>query len=146
MNKVISTVALAATLTLVGCQSNRNAEAPPNPTASQIRYSGILPCADCSGIRTSLTLYQDQFNNPTRFQLQEDYMDGAQVKLSNSERGDWHRQERIEKNVRHQLIILNPEQPEERRYFIKDTVNAIELLDQDGNRIDSQFNYRLLER
>ena len=48
---------LGAALLLSACQSQP--EEPVNPTAQQITYSGMLPCADCSGIRTTLTLYRD---------------------------------------------------------------------------------------
>ena len=50
---------LGAAVLLSACQSQP--EQPVNPTAQQITYSGMLPCADCSGIRTTLTLYRDQF-------------------------------------------------------------------------------------
>ena len=83
----ITTVAL-----LAGCQSQQAANEEPvviNPTAQKVVYSGMLPCADCSGIRTTLTLYRDQFDAPTRFQLREEYLQGSKVGLTTVERGDW---------------------------------------------------------
>ena len=38
------------------------------------QYQGVLPCADCSGIKTELTLHQDK-----TYELAEQYIDKAQA-------------------------------------------------------------------
>ena len=39
------------------------------------RYAGVLPCADCSGIRTELTLTKDPVTRePRAYQLVETYL------------------------------------------------------------------------
>ena len=38
------------------------------------KYQGVLPCADCSGIKTELTLHQDK-----TYELAEQYIDKAQA-------------------------------------------------------------------
>jgi copper homeostasis protein (lipoprotein) len=49
----------------------------PNPGAPAqattiVKYAGTMPCADCMGIRTVLTLYSEP--GPTRYELNETYV------------------------------------------------------------------------
>ncbi len=135
---------LGAALLLSACQSQP--EEPVNPTAQQITYSGMLPCADCSGVRTTLTLYRDQFDNPTRFHLREEYMNGSKVATSAIERGDWSQTTRMQDNKQMEVYTINPSDPDSDRQFLRDAVNAVELLDENGNPIESNLNYRLLRK
>ena len=68
MKTYLAAAVLGSAILVTGCQSQQPEE-PINPTAQKITYSGMLPCADCSGIRTTLTLYRDQYDNPSRFEL-----------------------------------------------------------------------------
>ena len=135
---------LGAAVLLSACQSQP--EQPVNPTAQQITYSGMLPCADCSGIRTTLTLYRDQFDNPTRFQLREEYMNGSNVATSAIERGDWEQTIRLQDNKQLEVYTINPGDPDSDRHFLRDAVNAVELLDENGELIESNLYYRLLRK
>ena len=62
MKTYFAAAVLGCTVAFSGCQSQP--ETPINPTAQKEIYSGMLPCADCSGIRTTLTLYRDQYDSP----------------------------------------------------------------------------------
>tara|TARA_B100000446_G_scaffold187764_2_gene218308 strand:- start:673 stop:1095 length:423 start_codon:yes stop_codon:yes gene_type:complete len=135
---------LGAALLLGACQSQP--KEPVNPTAQQTIYSGMLPCADCSGIRTTLTLYRDQYDNPTRFQLREEYMNGSKVATSATERGDWAMSTRMDGNTELEIYTINPGDPDADRQFLRDAVNAVELLDSNGEPIESNMNYRLLRK
>ncbi len=139
---------LASAALITGCQSQPPEEEPVviNPTAQKVTYSGMLPCADCSGIRTTLTLYRDQFDAPTRFELREDYMQGSKVGIKTVERGDWVQKNRVTDNRQMDLYVINPETPSATRQYLRDAVNAIEQLDQDGEKIESTMNYRLLRK
>ncbi|MEE3319713.1 MAG: copper resistance protein NlpE [Pseudomonadota bacterium] len=140
----ITTVAL-----LAGCQSQQAANEEPvviNPTAQKVVYSGMLPCADCSGIRTTLTLYRDQFDAPTRFQLREEYLQGSKVGLTTVERGDWSQDTRVQDERQMELYTINPETPDATRQYLRDAVNAVEQLDKNGELIKSNLNYRLLRK
>lgn len=46
--------------------------------------------------------------------------------------------------MEYDVYTINPDDPDADRQYIKDAVNAIEQLDQNGNRIESNMNYRLL--
>ncbi|MDX1805300.1 MAG: copper resistance protein NlpE N-terminal domain-containing protein [Alcanivorax sp.] len=145
MKKTIAVVAMLSGLALAGCQSAPPPE-PANPTAQKTTYSGMLPCADCSGIRTTLVLYRDQFANPTRFELREEYLKGSTVTLSAIERGDWDSTSKVRGTTEYRIFTINPQDPSGKRQYLKDAVNAIEMLDKDGKRIDSNLNYRLLKK
>ncbi len=88
-------------------------------------FEGTLPCADCPGIITTLTLYPDQ-----TYQLQTVYIDRDS---SFTSKGSWKyntnppRYELIDDGQQYQ--ILNND--------------TLEALDQDGNPIESSLNYKL---
>ncbi|PKG00339.1 copper homeostasis protein [Alcanivorax sp. 97CO-6] len=135
---------IGCTLAFAGCQSQP--EAPIDPKAQKKVYSGILPCADCSGIHTTLILYRDQYDTPTRFELSEEYMSGSTVKLNVVERGEWTSHKYQEGVSQEDVYTINPEDDDARRQYIKDAINAVEQLDSSGNRIQSNLNYRLLSK
>ena len=81
---------------------------------------------------------------PSRFELREEYLSGSKVELSASERGSWESEKRLQGNMEYDVYTINPDDPDADRQYIKDAVNAIEQLDQSGNRIESNMNYRLL--
>lgn len=138
--------ALGGALLISGCQSQPPAPEPANPTAQKITYQGMLPCADCSGIRTTLTLYRDQYNNPTRFELREEYLNGSKVDMNAVERGDWSASSAVEGGTQYDIFTINPQAADAKRQYLKDAVNAVEMLDKNGNRIESNMNYRLLSK
>ena len=54
---------------------SKDAESSLGAAASQttvVKYAGTMPCADCMGIRTVLTLYSEP--GPTRYELTETYV------------------------------------------------------------------------
>ena len=144
MKTYFAAAILGLTVAVAGCQSQP--EAPINPTAQKEIYSGMLPCADCSGIRTTLTLYRDQHDSPTRFELREEYMSGSTVKLNAVERGDWASRKYQEGITQEDVYTINPDADDAQRQYLKDAVNAIEQLAPSGNRIESNLNYRLLSQ
>lgn len=135
---------VAMILLLTGCQSAPE-PAPSDPNAQKVVYSGMLPCADCSGIRTTLTLFRDQYDNPTRFVLREEYLNGSSLTLDAVERGDWQASTRTDAPSADPIFTLNPGDPSAQQHYIKDASNALERLDLHGNRIESDMNYRLLK-
>ena len=62
-------------LALLSCTLSSTLAGLPRATplqSSVIKYAGTLPCADCAGIRTLLTLYSEP--GPTRYELAETYI------------------------------------------------------------------------
>ena len=106
MKTYLAAAVLGSAILVTGCQS-KPPEEPVNPTAQKLTYSGMLPCADCSGIRTTLTLYRDQYDNPTRFELREEYLSGSKVELSASERGNWEAEKCLQGTAPSEIYTIN---------------------------------------
>jgi len=100
----------------------------------KIVYEGILPCADCSGLKTELTLY----NNGTFF-LKETYLatrDGDQAHTSSG------KYRRIKDRGR-EIVQLNYDKPEEIYNFIAPDDDHLRVLDKQLNEIDTPMNMTL---
>ncbi|MBL7250290.1 copper resistance protein NlpE [Alloalcanivorax sp. C16-2] len=141
MKKTLHALGLAATLGLAACQSQ-----PLDPKASSTVYQGVLPCADCAGIKTTLTLYRDQDGEASRFELRQQYLDRGQAGSGQVERGNWVSQRMQLDGQSYPLYVLNPEQPEEQFRFVQNRRNAVEMLNAEGQRIDSDLNYTLMQQ
>lgn len=141
MKKTLYALGLASTLGLAACQSQ-----PLDPMASNTVYQGVLPCADCAGIKTTLTLYRDQDGEASRFELSQQYLDRGETGSGQTERGNWVQQTMQMDGQSYPLYVLNPQQPEEQFRFVQNRSNAVEMLDTEGQRIDSDLNYTLMQR
>ena len=86
MKKIITGAVLAlGALSLFGCHTAAfNHEKPLQ--AMQQSYSGVLPCADCSGLKTSLFLQQDG-----TYILQEIYQGSKDGDQAFASYGSWAR-------------------------------------------------------
>lgn len=128
MKKVIITAVLAlGALSLFGCHTSAmNREAPLQ--AMQQSFSGVIPCADCSGIDTSLFLQQDG-----TYVLQESYLGAKDGDLTFASYGSWAR-------TADKLVLTDSKG--EKRYFHPQGDN-LAMLDTTGAPIVSQFNYVL---
>ncbi len=95
-------------------------------STQSVTYSGTLPCADCVGIKTTLTLYANQ-----TYQLKSLYIDkGAPF----TEKGSW--QEEWKNNM--QVYVLKSNGMPS--YYQIITSTTIKMLDGDGNQIQAPFN------
>lgn len=128
MKKIIITAVLAlGALSLFGCHTAAfNHEKPLQ--AMQQSYSGVLPCADCSGLKTSLFLQQDG-----TYILQEVYQGSKEGDQSFASYGHWAR-------TANKLVLTDSRG--EKRYFHPKDEN-LEMLDHSGEPIVSSFNYTL---
>lgn len=159
MNRQTLAIAIAfATLSLAGCK--REAAAPVQAEAAPAEsiksavisevdhgspasaspafdvkafaglYAGILPCADCPGIDTSIA-----FTPEGGYSMSETYQDGAGSFVS---KGTWTLREDGK------TLLLDPEDKEDRdRWY--EIVSATELraLDREGKAIDGKLDYSL---
>ncbi len=144
MKKALAILTLGVLFALAGCQTAPEPE--PNPKASKTVYQGVLPCADCSGIKTTLTLYRDEANQPSRFELRQQFLDGAKSGGSDVDRGNWIAERQSVDGKSYPLFILNPNDPSEQFRFLQKVTNAVEMLNADGERIESDYNYTLMQR
>lgn len=128
MKKIIITAVLAlGALSLFGCHTlAKNHEQPLQ--AMQQSYSGVVPCADCSAINTSLFMQQDG-----TYILQEAYQGTKNGDQAFASYGKWAR-------TADKLVLTDSKG--EKRYFHPEGENLV-MLDTRGQPIESQFNYVL---
>lgn len=133
MNKAILSVLAASILfALIGC-NNRAEMQTLQPTHSeelkpmQQSWRGVLPCADCEGIETTLFLEKDG-----SWVMNQRYQ-GAKEPSSFASYGKWAR-------TAEKLVLTDAEG--EKTYF-RAKGEGMEMLDREGNPIESQFNYTL---
>jgi predicted secreted protein len=107
-------------------------------------YEGVLPCADCKGVRTELALYDDPSGaGPQTFELRETYVgtkDGIRVFET---RGKWSALRGKGKDKDAIIYQLNPDKPNDVRYFIRVDDRLIRQLDRKQNEIKTPLNYTL---
>jgi copper homeostasis protein (lipoprotein) len=92
-------------------------------------FTGVLPCADCPGIRHHLDLWGDSGG----FVLQRDYIDRD---LTETVMGRWH------VDPARRALILRGEDGTEMGWQILNS-GDLRMLDQDGNPIESELPYGL---
>ncbi|WP_414166167.1 envelope stress response activation lipoprotein NlpE [Superficieibacter sp. BNK-5] len=133
MKKVIlSAVAAWALVALIGCNHRTEVETVQPDLAElkpmQQSWRGVLPCADCEGIETSLFLEKDG-----SWVMNSHYLGSAEKNAAFATYGTWARTA--------DKLVLTDTQGEKYYYHAKG--EALEMLDRDGNPITSQFNHTL---
>ena len=130
--RLILVAALGAMAALPGC-NNRNdmqtaaAEQAVELKAMQQSYRGVLPCADCSGIETTLFLEKDG-----TWVMKERYQ-GGNADAEFASYGRWAR-------TADRLVLTGTDG--EKRYF-RPKGDDLEMLDREGHVINSSLNYTL---
>lgn len=130
---LIVIAALSALAALPGCNHRNDVHSAAATgqaeelKAMQQSYRGVLPCADCSGIETTLFLEKDG-----TWMMNERYQDGK----GDSEFASWGTWARTADR-----LVLTDTQGE-KRYF-RPKGEDIEMLDREGHPITSQLDYTL---
>ncbi len=130
----IDTAAMTDTLSA----ANKTTQSTAIP-AIQTRYTGTVPCADCEGIKTVLTLVNETYS------LEETYLGKSDQAIQS--KGPMLIERGYEKDNDATLYILNPDSDTEKRYFVRLTAQPGKLimLDKDQKIINSKLNYTLSE-
>jgi len=109
-------------------------------------YEGILPCADCSGVKTVLKIYQgDGTMESHKFELISVYKgkgNGKEFK----ETGTFNYERGLEKDPDGTIYVLNWDQPESKQIYyglFSNDPNKIYLLNNKREIIKSDLNYSL---
>ncbi|MGP3593532.1 envelope stress response activation lipoprotein NlpE [Vagococcus sp. WN89Y] len=132
MKKAILTVLAGCVFfSLMGC-NNRDVETVQPTQVEELKsmqqsWRGVLPCADCEGIETSLFLEKDG-----SWVMNQRYL-GAKEPASFASYGRWAR-------TADKLILTDSDG--EKTYFHAKG-DALEMLDSEGNPIESTLNYTL---
>ncbi|MFI5135870.1 MAG: copper resistance protein NlpE [Chitinophagales bacterium] len=106
-------------------------------------YYGTLPCADCSGIQTSLALTHKEFYAEGTFQFSQKYLgrkENEQTEFSKS--GDWTTDRGDDKDPDATVVELFNVNDSTSLYFLR-VGNDLKMLDQNMREIKSKLNYTL---
>ena len=130
---ILSVVAACTLFSLIGCNNRTEVEVLQPTRAAELKpmqqsWRGILPCADCEGIETSLFLEKDG-----TWVMNERYQGVRDEPSSFASYGTWARTA--------DKLVLTDSKGEKSYYRAKG--EALEMLDPEGNPIESQFNYTL---
>ncbi|WP_229057392.1 envelope stress response activation lipoprotein NlpE [Citrobacter farmeri] len=118
---------------LIGCNNRSDVDVIQPTQVAELKpmqqsWRGILPCADCEGIETSLFLEKDG-----TWVMNERYQGVREEPSSFASYGTWARTA--------DKLVLTDSQGEKSWYRAKG--EALEMLDREGNPIESQLNYTL---
>lgn len=141
MNKKILFVLLAAgVFTSVGCQNNSMLQNNPALQTSNVSqgktlptekvFNGVIPCADCAGIDTTLQLAKDG-----SYILGQTYLEAKSEENTFFETGKWV--------IKGKKVTLSNEDGKKYYYQMKD--ESLVMLDINGEPIESQLNYELVK-
>ncbi len=123
---------------------------PGEPDATRMLigvFEGVLPCADCEGIKTELTLYQDVANaDNNSYVLKETYLGINTGDTTFTSKGKWDIVKGIKTDEEADVIFLNYDRPDESKYYLKEDEATIVMLDKEQNRIQSSLNYTLKKK
>jgi copper homeostasis protein (lipoprotein) len=129
--------ALITLVALVGCAGS-GGDSPSKPDASVLlaTYTGILPCADCAGIRTDLWIYAEQpAGEASRYGLRETYI-GTRGGDRTVERTGHLTVSRGTASERDATVYqLDSDRPDGRRNFVRAGDNELRLLDREKREL-----------
>ncbi|WP_185955274.1 copper resistance protein NlpE [Solitalea koreensis] len=109
-------------------------------------YEGILPCADCEGIKTKITFYVDTTN---AYEMEVVYI-GRNDNKPIISTGKYTIEFGYGKDIDAALYVLNYNQPGHERYFVKLSRDPRRLIMLDRNRqiiySKSKISYKLTRK
>jgi predicted secreted protein len=109
-------------------------------------YKGTLPCADCSGLETTLLLYAAGMNDTTYayYVRTQTYRGAPHGDVTFSDRGDWALLRGDATNENATVYQLNPDSAQRSEYLlVQENGAALLQLDQQQKRIKTTANLTL---
>jgi len=104
-------------------------------------FKGTLPCADCTGFETELTLTRnDKDAAEGSYVLKETYVGRGGPFVT---KGEWTTLRGTPNNADATVYELNPGDAEKAQYYLVVNENEIKMLDRELNEIDAPFNMSL---
>jgi copper homeostasis protein (lipoprotein) len=140
-------------LTACSSKSNKNALSDKQlslpDTNSIIVFEGTLPCADCDGIKTTLTLYHNKIKNQTTYKLREVYLYPNNDKTFDTY-GNWNALKGTQQDpnaIVYQLAVQNedPEDSDVINYLVVDK-KTLMLIDDEMKEFETKANYKLTRK
>src|SRR5271156_3123085 len=133
---------LSAQTTTTPKQDSATAKSPMQLVA---QYRGVLPCADCPGIDTTLSLLANSPNDlaHTRYVLKSSYQERNNTF---TETGTWSVVHGTPDNPDATVYQLKPKNGGQPTNFLRVSDNEILQPDSERRRIDSKLNFSLKKR
>jgi copper homeostasis protein (lipoprotein) len=130
---------LSAQTTTTPKQDSATAKSPMQLVA---QYRGVLPCADCPGIDTTLSLLANSPNDldHTRYVLKSSYQERSNTYTGT---GTWTIVHGTPDNPAATVYQLKPKNGGQPTNFLRVSDNEILQLDSERRRIDSKLNFSL---
>lgn len=123
---------LVVALWLAGCAAvERSPQAEAALGELPASYRGELPCADCAGIRYQISLFPDGV-----YTLSAVYF-GTEAPRRVHEQGEWSL------DASGETLTLAGGDAGPRQWRVVEGADSLEMLDLEGNAIDSSLNYRV---
>jgi uncharacterized lipoprotein NlpE involved in copper resistance len=139
-------LSIGVTAIVAGCVSQALGQIAPPPGQRLIAtYAGVLPCADCQGIKTELRLYAKSEGDlsDARFTLEETYLGTRGGDRTIKFNGSWATRHGTTTDPEAIVYQINSGDPSGTRYFLQVNANEIKLLDRQQREIKSYMNYSL---
>ena len=109
-----------------------------NDDSTQGPYDGVLPCANCGGIRTRLTLHVDRSTGkPTRYTATETYLATKDGDRTFEREGNWTVMRGSADDPDATVFQLDYDRPQTLRNFLRVGDRELWLLDRDQRVIPS---------
>jgi uncharacterized lipoprotein NlpE involved in copper resistance len=136
-------VVVLATSAAVGAQEPVPHAPPPGQHLLGF-YTGTLPCADCSGIRTELSLFAhgSTSSGTASYWLRETYLGKPEKDATFESGGSWTSQPG-EADPKTTVYRLTEARSRESRFFLKVSDDELRMLDRAGRVIESKLGYTL---
>jgi|SRR5450432_629138 hypothetical protein len=116
----------------------------PNDGSTELvgKYRGVLPCADCSGIETEVSLFAKSSTDPfnARYAIKRTYQGRA---TTWTEIGSWSIVRGTPDDSNATVYELKPKDGGQASYFLQVSDNEILQLDSERRRIDAKMNFSL---
>lgn len=112
-------------------------------TAAWTTYTGTLPCADCSGILTTLSLEENGPEGEQLFKLKEVYQGVAGKDQTFNSEGNYKVQHGDAEDKDAEIIQLNPDKDRNLQRFYRRAGDVLRQLDKDRQPIPGAMNYSL---
>lgn len=138
---------LSALAIVIGTSACATVETQADKAPAQLAmatWAGVMPCADCIGIRTQLLLYTDQSSGKqVRYEMTETYMGAPGGERSVQSRGRWAVLRGSAHDSDAVVYQLDFDEPQSTRNFLLASHHELRLLDREQKELDTPVAHSL---